>query len=789
VPAPTPPTSSAQPKGEGQNHRSFDLSLLEALAPKPPPSRDSAPPTPDPESATPQSADPPPRTREWYEITWAADQEALERRRYRGYYEAQRVWFEDRRRDDLVRELRDEAEGYYDQARWLIKRAHDAYRSGKQALADRFLAGGRQQERLCYQRQDLAEEVRDGRVVPDITFVDDGADFRRINDDVAELASGGLETGNRSALTGDDDPLSIDQTRPYGERGGLRPPLALHQTDLERQMPREPDGSVARTADPRQGRWFSLVNDGGPSADATRSINCLDCTLSLYETWVHGRPRVSAPRTFDGYLQGDVNRPIDGEWGGPGRVERVTGGVYQQVTSSTEWLSPAAARQQVLQGYADLHQQLLAGGHGSFAFLVNTWEGGGAHAWVALNQNGTVLYLDPQVSTVSDRPPYVHRGVSHPGNVASLEALVIGPDGRPMPLPGRGLGDFSEQRPSTEEQPSASDDDELRHRRYALGTLSGGSHADLAAPGAQPQPSPEGRPAESARGDRLAEGQPDAEALLAPYEWRALTLLRARADDVADEVEDALAGVGYRITQALGLDRPVELRDQEHRLKSLNSLARKFYDEAVAVGISVDEFAREVNDVLRFSFGMPSGARYTHAVDLLIAELRSVGFIIDDGDCKNFWYAGNRFYGFNCTLRAPNGQLLELQLHTDASRRAWLGTHLAYEVLRRPNQSAPDRVHAFLQMLSLNRSEGIPQAVPEGLSGRFAQKDATFAKWISVNRAVWLAYRQRLEDSGASFADVVRRYGLTREDFPIATKILAGLEKVDVDLLRDLPER
>ncbi|XTZ18381.1 toxin glutamine deamidase domain-containing protein [Micromonospora echinospora] len=425
----------------------LDLALLEALAPETSKFKSPDPSTPVPEPTPRQTTEPVFRSRQWYETRWAADREALERRRYRGYYEAQRVWFEEQRRDNLVRELRSEAEAHYENARWFVSQAQGLHRAGKRELSDRFIARGREEERLGHRQADLAEEVREGSVLPDVTFVDDDADFWRINDDVAQLAEGGVETGSRSALTGRDVPPSIDQTRPYGERGGLRPPLALHQTDLERQMPREADGSVTRTADPRRGRWFSLVNDGGPSADATRGINCLDCTLSLYETWLHGRPRVSAPRTFDGYYEGDVDRPVDGEWGGPGRVERATGGVYQRVTPSTEGLSPAAARQQVVQGYADLHGQLLSGGHGSFAFLVNTWEGGGAHAWVALNQNGTVLYLDPQVGTVSDRPPYFHRGVANPGNVAGLDALVVGPDGRPMPLPGREVGDFSEQRP------------------------------------------------------------------------------------------------------------------------------------------------------------------------------------------------------------------------------------------------------------------------------------------------------------------------------------------------------
>src|SRR5690606_25833042 len=101
-----------------------------------------------------------------------------------------------------------------------------------------------------------------------------------------------------------------------------------------------------------------------------------------------GRPRVSAPRTFDSYADGDVNRPLGGEVGGPGRVEDVTGGRFLQFTPDTSHMDPAAVQQAVYQGYRDLHLQLLAAGHGSFAFILNEWEGGGTHAWVAINQNG-----------------------------------------------------------------------------------------------------------------------------------------------------------------------------------------------------------------------------------------------------------------------------------------------------------------------------------------------------------------------------------------------------------------
>ncbi|MEV0805201.1 toxin glutamine deamidase domain-containing protein [Micromonospora sp. NPDC050200] len=430
---------------------------LEALAPAPatsPPSEAQTPPGPATEL-------PRPRTPEWYAAKWAAEREALERRRYRGYFESQRAWYEDRRRRDLAGHLLESASHYLDRARWLKQRARDVVKAGLTLRAEHMFKASEVAERDSYEYTDWADGVRTGKVVPDEVLIDDPADFQRINDDVADLALGAVETSDQSALTGaDGDPPPIDRSRRYGQWGGLRPPLALHQTDLERQMPRNPDGSVVRTADPRQGGWFGLANDGGPEADPTRGINCLDCTLSLYETWVHGRPRVSAPRTFDGYSGGDIRRPILGEKNGPQRVEEVTGGRFQNLVGGRErgTGSPTPLSDAVDRGFDNLHVQLKIGGHGSYAFLITEWENGGSHAWVALNQNGTILYLDPQSGVVHDQPLYRHQGVTDPDNVVSIDALVLGGDGRPMPLGGLARGQFS-VLPDLPDYPSTPDEE------------------------------------------------------------------------------------------------------------------------------------------------------------------------------------------------------------------------------------------------------------------------------------------------------------------------------------------
>ncbi|MFY1598274.1 toxin glutamine deamidase domain-containing protein [Micromonospora sp. WMMD737] len=438
---------------QAESSRVQSVGLEKPVAPSPTDRTPEAVPHPSRAAGQPP---PRPRTPEWYAARWAADQDAFERRRYRGHYEFQRTTHEQNRRLDSAARLRQAAERSYDEARWLVSEGRRLARAGHRAAAERYFMGSRDRERWYHQQNDLAEAVLAGATAPGVVAVDP-ADFRRINDDVGDLAYGAVETVDRSALTGDDYPPPIDRSRDYGRPGGLRPPLALHQTDIERQVPREPDGSVRRNADPREGGWFELVNDGGPQADPTRGINCIDCTLSMFDTWMHGRPRVAAPRTFDAYLAGDVTRPINGERDGIGRVEDITGGRFQRLCQPTQDIQGTQRQHAIDTGYRNLHAQLRLGGPGSFAFVINNWEQGGAHIWVALNQNGTILYLDPQTGAVSTAPLYRHHGVAHPHNAVDTEVLILGSDGRPMPLGGLRRGRFS-QRPDLPQYPPADTD-------------------------------------------------------------------------------------------------------------------------------------------------------------------------------------------------------------------------------------------------------------------------------------------------------------------------------------------
>ncbi|MFI5935190.1 toxin glutamine deamidase domain-containing protein [Actinoplanes sp. NPDC051494] len=373
--------------------------------------------------------------------------EAEARATYQYALNQQRAEFAENHRQELGRDLRRESVREEEVAENLSRQASLAFGDGQDANGERYRALSDVALEASADLRDQAIAVERGTApVGDVEV--DGPEWHRVNEDPGDLAPGPVETDDRSALTGDDRPRPVDMSRRYNERGGLRPPLAVHQTDLERAMPRDAEGRVLRQADPRDGEWFGLMNDGGPEVDPTRSINCGDTVLSLYETYVHGRPRVSAPRTFDGYHDGDPDRPMGAERNVLSRIQATTGGRFQGLCPDVSDLDPQDARQAVQLAQRNLHNHLLNSGHGSFAFVTTRSEGGRTHAFAAVNQNGTIVYLDPQVRRVSDTGPlYSHNGNVDSGNVTVMDALVVTGDGQYSPLPYHDAGPFSTAEP------------------------------------------------------------------------------------------------------------------------------------------------------------------------------------------------------------------------------------------------------------------------------------------------------------------------------------------------------
>jgi hypothetical protein len=370
----------------------------------------------------------------------AADARARENYHYEG--RQRRQSFADAHRQEMAQDLRKQARDRADEADF-------RRRTGDRGDLVETATAEINANRLQIEAEALFDQARsidnDGPM-GDVQLT--GNDWELVNESASDLAPGPVETGDRSALTENDQPPSADRTRPYNRRGGLRPPLRAHQTDLERAMPRDGNGDVIRHADPRDGDWFGLQNDGGPEADPTRSNNCGDNVLSLYETYMHARPRVSAPRTFDGYHDGDPSRPIGAEQGVTARIEDTVGARFEGLADVSS-LNPEDARVELKMAEISLRTHLTSLGHGAFAFIETQDQAGRTHAFAAVNQNGTILYLDPQSRQVSTFPLHTHTGLDVPCDVVRMDALVVNGNADPTPM-------TEGSRPSIADDPSGS---------------------------------------------------------------------------------------------------------------------------------------------------------------------------------------------------------------------------------------------------------------------------------------------------------------------------------------------
>ncbi|MCM4082935.1 toxin glutamine deamidase domain-containing protein [Actinoplanes sp. TRM88002] len=638
--------------------------------------------------------------------------EVRDERAYFGYAAHARQTHEQNRRDEYAAYLESIAEDNRARILDLGRTADQAGRAGftLREAQDRHQA--RELSEIVAEIEDQITQVRSGTLAPERVEVDP-PEWIRINRDVGNLAPGGVRTGDRSALDGFAGRPPIDRTRHYNSVGGLRPPLAVHQTDIENAVPRDREGNVSRLPDPREGTWFRLANDGGPAADPTRGLNCVDGVLSLFDTYIHGRPRVSAPRTFDVYANGNPDRPLGGETEGVQRIRLATGGDFQNLCPYLADADPTAAKPKMDQAVQNLTNHLLNTGHGSYAFLITDLEGGGSHSWAALNQNGTVLYVDPQIGRISEHTPlYAHHGVPTPTNLVSLEALVVDASGHPTPLPHHGPGAWSTTPPT--------------------GTDEGAE-----------------QPSEQPAFESLTRDQ-----------RTVLSAAMSDADRVAEQVYRDLGAV----VQALD-HNAARLVGEEHRVKSVESLSRKFLEAFETGNVGIDEFISRVKDRVRFSVETPE-QNYGRTVTQVLAGLSELGYVRTSA--ASFWADHGRHNGLNIWLTTPEGFRIEVQFPTPLSHEVGTKTHDSYETVRLGHKPAYQRVNAFLEIMATNKRLDIYAHRPTDLHliTDVKEKETTLAGWLRSESSTLAQYKKDLRTRGISFENELQRHGLGLDDVP-----------------------
>jgi len=117
----------------------------------------------------------------------------------------------------------------------------------------------------------------------------------------------------------------------------------------------------------------------------------------------------------------------------------------------------------------------------------------------------------------------------------------------------------------------------------------------------------------------------------------------------------------------------------DNRLKGKDRLSQKIAKSVDELGRSVDDAFGLVKDAIRYTFCYPD-AGYTQGVYADCERLENAGFARVDRE--NSW-TKEHYKGINSRWRVPeNGQLFEVQFHTEASYAGKEETHPAYEKLR-----------------------------------------------------------------------------------------------------------
>lgn len=147
--------------------------------------------------------------------------------------------------------------------------------------------------------------------------------------------------------------------------------------------------------------------------------------------------------------------------------------------------------------------------------------------------------------------------------------------------------------------------------------------------------------------------------------------------DSVRETEKTVVTPAMRRIEAEDPDR--HLVGLDRRLKGRDRLTEKVTEAMEERGHTLEEAFSLVKDAIRYTFQY-SDERYAEGVLKDCERIKAAGF--EPVDRKNSW-AAEEYKGINSRWRVPeNGQLFEVQFHTEASFAAKQQTHPAYERLR-----------------------------------------------------------------------------------------------------------
>ena len=197
------------------------------------------------------------------------------------------------------------------------------------------------------------------------------------------------------------------------------------------------------------------------------------------------------------------------------------------------------------------------------------------------------------------------------------------------------------------------------------------------------------KPALEAEWREYARAHPAVADVSATLDDAAITRVKEGCDRIAEAEDSIVTPAMLRIEAA---DPERHLVGLEHRRKGQDRIMEK-------VGAALEEQSDltpeealvSVKDAIRYTFQYAE-ERYSGCVHADIDRLKREGYELVD--IRNSW-ASEEYKGVNSRWRVPeNGQLFEVQFHTDISFEAKQLTHEAYERVRRASATSSEQGRA-----------------------------------------------------------------------------------------------
>lgn len=147
-----------------------------------------------------------------------------------------------------------------------------------------------------------------------------------------------------------------------------------------------------------------------------------------------------------------------------------------------------------------------------------------------------------------------------------------------------------------------------------------------------------------------------------------------------------------------------EMSGLEFRFKSLDSLSRKIDSKINEEGKTLETASKDMKDVLRYTMVL-DGNNFVSGFEKTRDKLKEKGYNIYR--VKNTFQDGNSYKGLNTNVKDSQGNIFELQFHTEKSLEIKMGElHEIYEVQRKLDKNNDiekfDRLERKMVQISLS---------------------------------------------------------------------------------------